>query len=95
MSKIVSRQIQANTNEISFTNDEIMLIMALLHTSSFRTYGNSYAYHAYSLAEKLFEISGITTSDAVKIVDPAVNIIDSNGNYLSTYVYTDFRIVFK
>lgn len=95
MAKIVSRHVRANTNQISFTNEEIMLIMALLHTSSFRTYGNSYAFHAYSLAEKLSEITGITTSDAVKIVDPAVNIIDSNGNYLSTYVYTDFRIVFK
>lgn len=97
MTKIVSRNSNgANSGiDVNLTNSELLLMLALLHTSGFRTYGNTYAYHAYTLAEKLVTISGITTSDAARLVDPAINIYDDSGHYMSTYHYKDFRIVYK
>lgn len=96
MEKIKSRApTKEPGTELRLSNHEIILILGLLHCSSIRTYGNSYAYHAYTLAEKLVSCSGISTSAAASIVEPAINVYDNHGNFLTTYHYTEFTVVYK
>lgn len=96
MEKIKSRSsTKENGIDLRLSNQEIILILGLLHCSSIRTYGNSYAYHAYTLAEKLVGCSGISTSAAASIVEPAINVYDDHGNFSTTYHYTEFTVVYK
>jgi hypothetical protein len=80
---------------VELTNSEITLMLALLHCSSLRTYGISYSYYAYTLTEKLTSSSGMTTSLAVQLVEPKINLYDDKGAYITTYHNKDFRITFK
>lgn len=95
MSAINSRTPPTPAPSISLSNEEVMLVLSLLHCSSMRTFGSGYAYHAYVLAEKLSSAFGIQTSEAARIVDPNFNLYDYQGNFVCNYPPSDITIVYK
>jgi hypothetical protein len=95
MTTIQSRTPTPPLPNVSLSNEEVLLILSLLHCSSLRTFGTGYPHHAYLLAEKLTSEYGIQTSEAARIVDPNFNLYDDQGNYVCSYPASDITIVYK
>lgn len=92
---LTSRGPKTKLLSIELEDDELILMLSLLHLSSIRISGKSPAASAYTLTDKLESISGIKARTAANLIRPKVVVHDEVGQYKDSFDFDSVTIVYR
>ena len=93
--KISSRGPIKHKLSLELEDDELILLLSLLHLSSIRLTGKSPAVSAYTLIDKLSSISGITPRTAANQTRPKIVVHDDAGQFKDSFDFDSVTIVYR